>query len=85
MDNICELLSKHRETKQAKVAEGLEPKGTWGGRIISQWVRADNKSSPVKRQVLTPACVDQVEHGKPIVPPKQLGKRSARKADGAVG
>ena len=38
----------------------------------------------MNRQVLNPACVDQVEHGKPIVPPEQLGKRSERKADGAV-
>ena len=40
---------------------------------------------PVQRQVLTPAYVTQAEHGKPIVPPKQLGKRSVRKADGTAG
>ena len=72
------------KTEQAKVADRLEPKGMWDGRIIIHWVRADNVP-PVQRQVLTPAYVTQAEHGKPVVPPKQLGKRSVRKADGTAG
>ena len=75
------MADKRRENEQAKVADRLEPNGTWLDVRASPSRHADEQP-PADRPAPNPSVGQSAERGKPVILPQGTVNRKANQWDG---